>query len=192
MEKFVVLNPTHGNISFVVFPDTVANSVAHVSSHKRRRLVRGKSTPVNILSRHSVDLVALTGFSIKEIKETLELHQFIRQGLLVVIEDSSSIKPIPVPILPDQAKPIPAPVLPPAPVVEVAVPKPVLVKDFIQELDPVEKEPVEVVEKSIEEDLEKLADSSDKSDKLKEKQSGKKKKKGKILFKKKRSKSETS
>lgn len=87
-ESLVLHNPNHEIISFRL-DKGVDDNIAKMSRHKQRRLIRCFSYNVALPSRQSVDLVKLSGLTVKEIKESTEYLQM--QNHFQVLYDSSLV-----------------------------------------------------------------------------------------------------
>ena len=81
-DSFVVLNPTHNQVSLVFDPPFTMQDELHMSKHKRRRKVRGGITVVSIAPNTSVDLVARTTYESSHLEKNEDLQKFFRLGIL--------------------------------------------------------------------------------------------------------------
>ena len=81
-DSFVVLNPTHNQVTLVFKPPFTMQDELHMSKHKRRRKVRGAITTVTVPSNASVDLVELTTFDSTHLEKNEDLQLFFKLGRL--------------------------------------------------------------------------------------------------------------
>jgi len=89
-ESLVIHNPTHSVLCFRL--DKCADGdIAQMAMHKQKRLVRTFSYNVTVPSRKSVDLVELSGLTLREIKDSPEYLQM--QKYFQVMHDSSLLTP---------------------------------------------------------------------------------------------------
>ena len=90
-EYIEVHNPHRADITFRL-DKAVDSTISAMAMHKQKRLLRTYSYNAKVPSRQSVELVSLSGLSLKEIKESTEFRQMLPR--LVVIADSSVVKEI--------------------------------------------------------------------------------------------------
>jgi len=87
-ESLVVHNPNHEIVTFRL-DKGLDDDIASKSRHKQRRLIRALSHNVALPSRQSVDLVVVSGLTLKEIKDSPEYLQM--QNRFQVMHDSSLV-----------------------------------------------------------------------------------------------------
>lgn len=93
-EIYRVMNNSRGTVSFNLYPYQDKEELAALAGHKRRKAIRSAIIPVSIPHATSVDLVASTGLTIKELKNNTELHRMIHgNNVLSLLEDSSVVEP---------------------------------------------------------------------------------------------------
>lgn len=90
-EKLIVFNTTNNNISLVMFPSMHSIDVSGLAQHHSRRRIRAAKMNVSIPRAQSVDLVAATNMSIKELRNNPELNAKLRLGSLRVLEETHII-----------------------------------------------------------------------------------------------------
>ncbi|MDC1299873.1 hypothetical protein N8Z24_00040 [bacterium] len=88
-DSFVVLNPTHNQITLVFEPPFTMQDELHMSKHKRRRKVRGGITTVTFRPNSSIDLVERTGFDSEHLEKNKDLQMFVKAGILQDMRDLS-------------------------------------------------------------------------------------------------------
>ena len=86
MEKLVVFNPTNSVVSFQLKPQHDLGALSAMAQHKARKVVRSAFIPVSVQPKTSLDLVAYSGISVKDIKVNTEFYKMIRAGVLQIIE----------------------------------------------------------------------------------------------------------
>ncbi len=85
-ETYTILNATRGSVSFRVHPLQSADELNAMAGHHRRKAIRSAAINVSIPHGVSVDLVEKTGLTVKELKNSPELHKLIRGGSLREME----------------------------------------------------------------------------------------------------------
>lgn len=98
MDKYEVYNPTQFVVSFTVIPSGTLPPIMSISSHHRRRVMKGLRHNISIQSMHSLDLCKVTGFSSEALDHAPELQQLIKRKRLVKV--SEIVPPAPVPVAP--------------------------------------------------------------------------------------------
>jgi hypothetical protein len=74
-DRYKVFNDGKGPVTFVIYkPYTIEEGTP---KHKRRKLMRENVQHVSIPKQSSVDLVALTGLSVKDLKSQPELNKLL-------------------------------------------------------------------------------------------------------------------
>ena len=84
-EVYKVFNTQRGSVSFNVYPQHNTTQLMRMPSLKRRRAVK-KSFNITIPHSDSIDLVAHTGISVRELKLCFDLNNLIKSGKLMVLE----------------------------------------------------------------------------------------------------------
>ena len=128
MAKFVVMNTSKANINFTVFTPSPPGTEM-MAKHKRRKARNSDNLNVSLKPNNSVDLVELTGLTIKELMDNVEVRELVRvktDRVKVVIEEDKP-EPKPKKAVPSSA-PEPPPVVEP-PLVDPVPPPPVESED---------------------------------------------------------------
>jgi hypothetical protein len=85
-ESLIVHNPNHEDVTFRL-DKGLDDSIAQLAYYKQKKLIRAFSYNARVPSRQSVDLVALSGLTLKEVKNSAEFIQML--GRLTILYDSS-------------------------------------------------------------------------------------------------------
>jgi|GEM_PF-6976333 len=119
-EKYEVMNATRGAVSFRVHPDQSVEDLNAMAGHHRRKAIRSAAVNVTIPHGIAYDLVEKTGLTIKELKNSPELHKLLKGGSLsllksveIIVEDppvveESVVEEPPLPPVVDESPPLPS------------------------------------------------------------------------------------
>jgi len=113
-ESLIVFNCTSSNIALTLRPFALGVEVAGLASHHRRRRIRQAITNLTVKRSQSIDLVAESGLSIKDIKSNADFKKNINAGFLQIIEETHVFKIADGDIKEQQEPEVPVPVVAPA------------------------------------------------------------------------------